>query len=143
MILNVQDLQQRKPESPNSIIRTLNFSHFKTYFFTFFFFTNMLILLQILILASQLPSTLAIPATLARQTAAPKLTLGHIKAAVPTSAGQIGINPIDRDLGDALHYSGYINSIDANYVSEAFATVNSDTNSITSSTKVGIYPLRC
>jgi len=102
----------------------------------------MLTLLQTLTLVtSLLPSALAIPATLARQTAAPKLQLGQIKAAVPTSAGQIGVNPVDRDLGDALHYSGYINSIDANYVSEAFATVNSDTNSITSSTKVGIYPL--
>jgi hypothetical protein len=110
---------------------------------------------KILVLSALLaPRALAIPAKTARQTAAPSqrnfqtsgptqvpIQPGNIKAIVPTSAGQIGVNPVDSDLGDASSYSGYIIGVDTQYLSEIFTTDPSNDTSIISSTKVAVCRL--
>lgn len=40
----------------------------------------------------------------------------HILAIVPTTKGQIGINPVESDLGDATTYWGSIGSTDTQYI---------------------------
>jgi len=42
--------------------------------------------------------------------------IGGIKAIVPVSSGQIGINPVISDLGDPLTYVGEIFGTDTQYI---------------------------
>ena len=111
----------------------------------------MLTLLRALILAASISSRAmaipaitaqhAIPAITAQQTAKPtkgSLRPGNIKGIVPTSSGQIGVNPVNSDLGDASSYSGYIIGGDSSFISEGFTTDPSQTSSIVSSTKASV-----
>lgn len=45
-----------------------------------------------------------------------------IKAIVPVSSGQIGINPVENDLGDPSTYIGIIYGVDTQYITLDTAT---------------------
>lgn len=46
----------------------------------------------------------------------PTITGRRIKAVVPTTAGEIGVNPVLSDLGDAETYVGQIFGTDTQYI---------------------------
>jgi hypothetical protein len=52
----------------------------------------------------------------------PTITGRGIKAVVPTTAGEIGVNPVLSDLGDAETYVGQIFGTDTQYINIADTT---------------------
>lgn len=51
------------------------------------------------------------------------------KAIVPTTSGQIGVNPVESDLGDAQKYIGVIYGTDTQYIMQTSLTTKVSMNS--------------
>lgn len=84
---------------------------------------RMFVRVALLLCSSKLACALLIPPSQTEPARLSDRAVDQVKAIVPVSSGQIGINPVEYDLGDPSTYIGIIYGVDTQYLTLETATI--------------------